>query len=576
MKKYGFMLLFALLLFAFPQIGHAAESAITITLDGEPLRLPEQVKVETISNNIMVPLRVVVENLGYKVTWVQATQSISVHNETRKVGLTLGKAVAVVDGVDKKLPVAPVSQGGSSLVPLRFVSETMGLTVDWNNKDKVVAIKNPAPAAKPKDVATANLASVEAISFSDNRLMLAISGSVEPKAFTMTGPDRIVVELPNTRFSSNFNQSKAGDTAQSGKLAVTDDAMLSSVRYSLFTTTPSTVRIVLDLKRATPYAMTKSGDKNSSVVMIGLDGQSLPDSSETPVVPIDTGSGTETGTGTGTGTDTPPQPTDQPVGEGTANPNPDPSASPDPALPGSGSLPSSGQTPNNGQSLPAGKHLVVLDAGHGQHDPGAIGVTDHKEKDFNLAMVLKVAELLKQDAQFEVVLTRSDDTFVELGNRAPIANNLNAAAFISIHANTGPSQAVGGSESYYYHPNGKSLADVLQTYLVQATGFKDRKVKLGDLRVLRDSKMPAALLEVGFLSNKQEEATMFNEEWQRRVAAGIVEGIKQYFAQAGAQSMKAPASTFQANPQTPANEVDSPPVETDFLGIPVTSSPGPQ
>lgn len=564
MRKVGFMLLFALLLFAFPQMGHAAESAITITLDGEPLRLPEQVKVETISNNIMVPLRVVAENLGYKVTWEQATKSISIHNETRKVGLTLGTAVAVVDGVDKKLPVAPVSQGGASLVPLRFVSETMGLVVDWNNKDKVVAIKNPAPAAKPKDAATGNLASVEAISYSDNRLMLAISGSVEPKAFTMTGPDRIVVELPNTRFSGNFNQSKLGDTAQSGKLAVTDDGVLSSVRYSLFTTTPSTVRVVLDLKQAIPYAMNKSGDKNSSVVMVALDGQSMPDAPDTAVAPVDTG----------TGTDTPSQPTDQPVGEGTANP--DPSFSPDPALPGSGSLPASGQTPNNGQPLPTGKHLVVLDAGHGQHDPGAIGVTEHKEKDFNLAMVLKIAELLKQDALFEVVLTRSDDTFVELGNRAPIANNLNAAAFISIHANTAPSQAVGGSESYYYHPSGKPLADVLQTYLVHATGFKDRKVKLGDLRVLRDSKMPAVLLEVGFLSNKLEEATMFNEEWQHRVAAGIVEGIKQYFAQTPVQAGKVPASTFQASPQTPANEADLPPVETDFLGIPITSSPGPQ
>lgn len=549
------MLLFTLLLFAFPLIGHAAESGITITLDGEPLRLPEQVKVETISNNIMVPLRVVAENLGYQVTWQQATKSILIHNDTRQVGLTLGAAVAVVDGIDKKLPIAPVSQGGTSLVPLRFVSETMGLVVDWNNKDKVVAIKNPEPAAKPVDSAAANLASLEAISFSDNRLMLAVSGNVEPKAFTMNGPERIVVELPNTRFSSSFNQSKAADVAQSGKLAVADNPILVSVRYSLFTTKPSTVRVVLDLKQATPYAITISGDAASSVVMISLDGQSLPN------VPADGGVLPET---------------EDPTGE--VGTKPDTSVTPDPTLPPvTGVIALPGQTGNANQPGTTGKHLVVLDAGHGQHDPGAIGVTERKEKDFNLAMVLKVAELLRLDPQFEVVLTRSDDTFVELINRAPIANNLNAEAFISIHANTAPgSPSVGGSESYYYHPSGKTLAEVLQTYLAQATGFKDRKVKLGDLRVLRDSKMPATLLEIGFLSNKEEEAIMFNEEWQQRVAAGIVAGIKQYFSMAGARAQAADRLPLPNANQTPTNETSGAPVETDFLGIPLTTSPAPQ
>ncbi|MCL6457682.1 MAG: N-acetylmuramoyl-L-alanine amidase family protein [Gorillibacterium sp.] len=499
MKKYRILLFFALFFFLIPQYGHAAaaEENIKIMLDGQSLQIPANVKVENVNNSIMVPLRMVVESLGFEVKWNQQTQLITVFKDNRQVELTIGSMVAQVDGVEKKLPVAPVNRAGTSLVPLRFVSETMGLNVGWDNQQRVVSIKTPSVEAIT--IPNTKLATIDTISFSDNRLLLAITGSVKPDSLVMANPDRIVVNLPYTQFSSTFGNGQSSDTALKGELQVIGDPTIEKIRYSLFTTNPATVRVVIDLKEATPYVLSTSGDASSGVVMISFNGVD-------PLPPVTEPDQTEVTQPDGSVDGTVPGSTD-----GTVPPIP-------------------GGTDSTKPPGTSGKKLVVIDAGHGDHDPGAIGVKGKQEKDFNLAMVLKVEALLKLE-NIDVILTRNDDTFVTLANRAKIANDLHADAFVSIHANTAPNSTVGGTETYYYHDSSKTLANVIHANLVTATGFKDRKVKYGDLAVLRETVMPATLLEVGFLSNELEEATLFNEEWQVRVAKGIVAGIKQYFAQ---------------------------------------------
>lgn len=145
-----------------------------------------------------------------------------------------------------------------------------------------------------------------------------------------------------------------------------------------------------------------------------------------------------------------------------------------------------------------------------------------------MAMALKVGKILEQDSNFEVVLTRSDDTFLELKERAKIANDLKADVFVSIHANSAGSSAATGSETYYQREASKTLANVMHKHLVQATGLKDRGVRYGNFHVIRETKMPAVLLEVGYLSNKNDEAALFSESFQQRVAQGIADGIKEY------------------------------------------------
>lgn len=173
---------------------------------------------------------------------------------------------------------------------------------------------------------------------------------------------------------------------------------------------------------------------------------------------------------------------------------------------------------------------VVIDPGHGGKDNGATSVSGQYEKDFNLSLAKKVEKLLKEESGIEVYMTRTDDSFIsqESRYRPKYANELNAHLFISIHGNTFTDSNVSGTETYYYHNHSRKLAQILQKHVVEATGFKDRGVRKEDLFVVKDTKMPAALIEVGYLTSPHDESNMWKDEFQSRVAASIVEGIKEY------------------------------------------------
>ncbi|MBO0992604.1 N-acetylmuramoyl-L-alanine amidase family protein [Bacillus sp. SD088] len=173
---------------------------------------------------------------------------------------------------------------------------------------------------------------------------------------------------------------------------------------------------------------------------------------------------------------------------------------------------------------------VVIDPGHGGEDNGATGVSGQFEKDFTLSLSKKVEKLLKQESGIEVFMTRTDDSYIsqESRYRPKYANKLNADLFISIHGNTFSDPDVSGTETFYYHKNSRLLAEVIQKHVVEATGFKDRGVQKQNLFVVKDTKMPAALIEVGYLTNPQNESKMWTDDFQSGIATSIVEGIKEY------------------------------------------------
>ncbi|MGG4107460.1 N-acetylmuramoyl-L-alanine amidase [Paenibacillus lautus] len=178
---------------------------------------------------------------------------------------------------------------------------------------------------------------------------------------------------------------------------------------------------------------------------------------------------------------------------------------------------------------PETPYKVVIDSGHGGKDNGATGASGNFEKDFTLQVALKVEELAKQEPQIEVVLTRSEDRFISSidRERPEIGNQLGADLFISIHGNTYEDASVSGTETYYYHEDSLFLAENLQKHIVQTSGFRDRGVKKEDFFVLKDSNMPAALIEMGYLTNPQEENEMLSEDFQYRMASSILDGIKE-------------------------------------------------
>ncbi|ONI40894.1 hypothetical protein AN396_00885 [Candidatus Epulonipiscium fishelsonii] len=170
--------------------------------------------------------------------------------------------------------------------------------------------------------------------------------------------------------------------------------------------------------------------------------------------------------------------------------------------------------------------LIVIDAGHGGKDPGAIGVTGLYEKTVNLDIALKLAKKL-ESVGVNTLLTRKTNVYLTLGDRARLANDNHANYFISIHANSSNTKTANGVETLIYKPNGISeeFAQSVQLNLVEATGLVDRGIKLADLSVLRNTVMPAILVEVGFLSNEKEEALLRQDSFLEIIAQGLFNGI---------------------------------------------------
>ena len=201
-----------------------------------------------------------------------------------------------------------------------------------------------------------------------------------------------------------------------------------------------------------------------------------------------------------------------------------------------------------------GARTVVLDPGHGAKDPGAISRTGYREKDLALDIALRAKAHLAA-AGINVVMTRDTDRFWELEDRPFLAARGGGDAFVSIHLNTASTRTVQGVETFvtaaenypptaaaklvgrypavpnnrFNHSN-MALGNQIQRSVVNITRAQDRGVKRARFIVLRDSAMPAALVECGFLSNPQEEQRISTTSYRETLALGIAQGILNYFA----------------------------------------------
>lgn len=173
---------------------------------------------------------------------------------------------------------------------------------------------------------------------------------------------------------------------------------------------------------------------------------------------------------------------------------------------------------------------VVLDAGHGGMDPGAIGSGGTKEKDVTLQIALKTGAILKNHG-VSVVYTREADLAstkkMETSERVSIANKAKADLYVSIHANAATDKTAKGQETYAYKAGTSAykLAEAIQKELVAASGLRNRGVKTASYYVLLHTSMPAALVETAFISNPDEEKLLKDSAWQQKMAVAIAKGI---------------------------------------------------
>ncbi len=214
---------------------------------------------------------------------------------------------------------------------------------------------------------------------------------------------------------------------------------------------------------------------------------------------------------------------------------------------------------------------IVIDAGHGGHDDGTIGPNGVMEKEVVLDVALRLAKLVQQRMGAEVVLTRSDDTFIPLQQRTAIANDHKADLFLSIHANSSPAPEVAGTETFFLNftnaPDALNVAarenagseksvgelkDLIQTITlndkieeshtfaediqsaIQAqaarsnAAARNRGVKRAPFVVLIGAGMPSVLAEIGFLSNARDESNLNKPEYRQKVAEALYKGLSQY------------------------------------------------
>lgn len=195
--------------------------------------------------------------------------------------------------------------------------------------------------------------------------------------------------------------------------------------------------------------------------------------------------------------------------------------------------------------------LVVIDAGHGGIDPGACKGTAY-EKDINLAIALKLEKLLKAK-NINTYMIRQDDTFAALYDRPYIANALNATLFISIHNNSIDNSKVSGTETLYYPEKegdtsftGGKFAKLLQDSLISKLKTVNRKtVERPGLVVLKYTQMPAALCEIGFLTNPTDLKNLKSEAFQQKTAQALCDAIVKSLEQLELEK--------KANPSTEIN-----------------------
>jgi N-acetylmuramoyl-L-alanine amidase len=548
-------ILFTLFLFAplaVPAVVHA-ENAISLFLDGKPL--PTEVPPVLVEGNTLVPVRVIAENLGAKVGWDGNERKVTVKDASVSIEMTIDRPQVKVNDSDKTLEVPPKIINGNTMLPVRFVSETMGVQVTWDELtrsvflyqpsnvlaqsiggDKLpttdsviqVAEANPASPANPVNPVVSPAKPANPVNPSKPIEQLEKPASTtSPATGTQTSrpsgdtpknspttPNKasgialgssVNITLPATGQTAPANPPVRTDRVVSNNPSIPDVTAVQLVGDRIYIQSTGTVgapkvtalgnpdRLVIDIPNS-ELSTTMNGQpayQNGEISVSSKFTDKIryslfSDKPSTVRIVLDLKEKAQ-------------------------------------------AIPVQTNFPNQTvlQLKTNAKYKIVLDAGHGGHDSGAVSITGKFEKDFTLSMVKKVSALLEQVPGVEVLMTRIDDTFVELDDRAAFANDNKADVFVSIHGNN-YTATTAGVETYYGRDDSIALANKIHPYILAATGFPDRKVRQEDFRVVLKTTMPAVLLEIGYLSNPEEEAPMYTEAFQDRVAAAIVKALKDY------------------------------------------------
>jgi len=435
----------------------------------------------------LVPVRAISEGgMGADVKWNGKLKLVTVLKDEMEILLTIGEKEVLVNGETKKLDVPAKLINDRTMVPVRFIGETFDYDVEWDNENRRVVIDKKTNGS----ILGIDVEETE----NDNLLNIKLSEYEEPDIFTLKEPFRIVLDFKKTKFDGHDD-----------KLNI-DSPFIKQVRWADH---DGYYRVVIECTDEQPYKFVQTGHDKFSIIVgspetkVVIEEEKIEDKDNKKEENKDT---------------TEKEEERKPLDRTGPKKNP------------------SGKGP-----------LVVIDAGHGGKDSGALGRDEEgeviyneddkiavMEKDINLAVALKTYKYLYNEG-VNVMMTRDDDEFIELRDIADIANDAKATLFVSIHSNSvdGVPTANGTEVLYYdtdekteYGISSKDLADNILVYMVDVGDMLDRGLReRPGLAVLKWTEMPAALVELGFVTNAEDTEKLIDPSWQEDAAWGIAQGI---------------------------------------------------
>ncbi len=432
------------------------------------------------NDRALVPVREIFEEVGATVKYINDTQTVEVVSDTSYVTLRINDNVAYINGDKTNIPdnvvpklIAKVGGETKTMVPVRFISESIGLDVEFNNEDGAILIEsdgytvtdNPQipdegnEIEEPDVVPYVTDVSYDIVDENNVKVTVQLDEATDNyDYFSLQSPERVVLDIFGARLTTMPDTIKI---YQSG---------VSTVRIG---DNGERSRIVVDASNLKSYNVTQPQPNQFEITV----------TTYTPALQ--------------------PAPTVKPTKK--------PSVSSD-------------------------KKLIVLDAGHGGSDSGAVGYLNGNavlEKNLTLEITNRVKKIL-ENAGYTVSMTRTGDTLPSLVERPTQANEENAAVFVSIHINSvDNAPEANGTEVFYatenngdsYGATSAQLAQNILSRMLYYMGSTNRGVKTAEHAVTRRCNMPAALAEVGFITNPTEVYNMTTDEYQQKAAQGIAEGI---------------------------------------------------
>ncbi|MDS1030476.1 N-acetylmuramoyl-L-alanine amidase [Bacillota bacterium LX-D] len=524
---------------------YAAGENVRITVNDKEIQADVQPYIDN-QNRTMVSIRVISQELGYSVEWNSQAQEVTVRGQGTTIKLWVGKTESLVNGRQVTLDTTATLKDGRVMVPLRFIMESLGVSVNYNNQTRVVSIVQ-------KDKGQEN---VEVIPVSGK--VAQVSGSV---VNIRSGPGTnyaVKTKVYSGQKLDVLGQNKSGDwyqvavannnagwiagslvtlrsegdtssrTPEPGENSQTDtdtsDEELVSIENISVDTTGNDVTFTVTASGKLNYSTFRLD--NPRRLVVDFPNSVLKLSEQLDTISVNQGLVKSIRVG------------QYSVRQSRITVD----------ITGAAGI-ALASSANNSSKLtfkvekPSLKgKTIVIDPGHGSiqsggsSDPGARGPSGLFERDVVLNVSLKVKELLEAKGA-KVIMTRTGNTYLTLKGRAEVANKNNAQIFVCIHCNASTSRSANGTATYYYAQGSLStqreirqrLASTVQEQLVKAIGRKNRGIVEANFAVLRYTNVPSILVETAFISNYEEEALLAKSDFQDKIAVGITNGIEKYF-----------------------------------------------